>query len=252
MASKNKSGKSRLDLLLVERGLAASRQKAQAMILAGEVRVNGRKETKAGAPVPKDAAIEVTSSLQRFASRGGLKLDGALDDFAISAERRVCLDVGSSTGGFTDCLLQHGAKRVYAVDVTVSQLAWKLQKDARVVQIEKNARQLEPADFPEPPELVTLDVSFISVEKVLGPAVGVSAPGAEFLVLVKPQFELEREAIGKGGLVSDPRLQERAVERVKAAATTLGLEVLGVRPSRVAGAEGNQEFFLRARRKPVQ
>ncbi len=244
-----KPGKKRLDVLLVERGLAESREKAQAMILAGEVQADGARADKPGARVAESASLEVHSRLQKYASRGGFKLEGALEDFAVDAAGRVCLDVGSSTGGFTDCLLQQGARRVYAVDVTASQLAWKLRQDARVVQIEKNARELTSADLPQPVDLVTIDVSFISVEKVLGPAVRATRPGAEFLILVKPQFELSREEVGKGGIVRDEKLREKAVERIRRAALRAGLEALGVKPSRLPGAEGNQEFFLHARRK---
>jgi len=249
---KEKRGERRLDVLLVERGLAETRQKAQAMILAGEVSVAGRAPAKAGALLPADTRIEVSSRLQKYASRGGQKLEGALEDFAVHVAGQICLDVGASTGGFTDCLLQHGAARVYAVDVTASQMAWKLQQDARVVRIEKNARELAPGDVPEPVDLVTVDLSFISVEKVIGPVARLARPGAEFLILVKPQFELSRGEIGKGGIVRELELHKKAIERVRQAAAAAGLEVLGVQPSCLAGAEGNQEFFLHARRKPLE
>ncbi len=243
-----KSQKKRLDLLLVERGLAESRQKALAMILAGEVAVNGAKEEKAGAQIAESARIEVTSRLQKYASRGGLKLEGALADFSINPEGRICLDLGSSTGGFTDCLLQHGAARVYAVDVNIGQLAWKLQNDPRVVKIERNARELQPTDIPEAVDLVVSDVSFISVTKVLSPAVAAAKPVATFLILIKPQFELRREDVGPGGIVKDESLHRKAIESVEEFAKSLGLELLGVLPSRLTGAEGNQEFFLHARK----
>ncbi len=248
---KSKS-KKRLDVLVFDRGLAESRQKAQAMILAGEVLVDGRKVIKAGALAPVEAHVELTGARQRYASRGGQKLEGALEDFALDVAGHICLDVGSSTGGFTDCLLQHGAARVYAVDVTVDQLAWKLQQDPRVIRVERNARELSTKDIPLRVDLVTLDVSFISAEKVLGPAAAVARTGAEFLILVKPQFELDRGDVGKGGVVRDPKLHEKAIERVKQAAIRAGLEIAGVRPSRLQGAEGNQEFFLRARRRSVE
>jgi 23S rRNA (cytidine1920-2'-O)/16S rRNA (cytidine1409-2'-O)-methyltransferase len=161
----------------------------------------------------------------------------------------MCLDAGSSTGGFTDCLLQNGAKRVIAVDVNTQQLDWKLQRDERVVRVEKNARYLLPADVPEKAELIVADVSFISVGKILPALIGVAKAGATFLILVKPQFELERGQIGKGGIVRDPELHQKAIERVREAASAEGLEILGVQPSRVTGAEGNQEFFLHARRR---
>ncbi|HJY88323.1 MAG TPA: TlyA family RNA methyltransferase [Candidatus Acidoferrales bacterium] len=246
MASAPQTEKKRLDVLLVERGLAESRQLAQALILAGQVLVSGQKRDKAGALVPPGANIEVVGSRLRYASRGGLKLEGALEDFHLPVANKLCLDIGSSTGGFTDCLLQHGARRVYAVDVSVNQLAWKLQQDPRVVRVERNARNLRPEDLGEPVDLVTVDVSFISVIKLLPAVVAVAAPGAEFLILVKPQFELERKEIGKGGIVRDPQLHERAIEQVKRAAWAV-LRVEGVRPSRLPGAEGNVEFFLHAR-----
>lgn len=249
LKSKNKK---RLDVLLFERGLAESRQKAQAMILAGEVFVEGQKAAKAGVLVSADASLKLTGTLQQYVSRGGQKLEGALKDFGVDVTGRVCLDVGSSTGGFTDCLLQRGAARIYAVDVTVDQLAWKLQKDPRVIRIERNARELTPKDIPTPVDLVTIDVSFISAEKVLAPAVALARTGAEFLILVKPQFELDRGEIGKGGIVREPLLHEKAIERVRQAAIRAGLEVADVRPSRLRGAEGNQEFFLHARRKGVE
>jgi 23S rRNA (cytidine1920-2'-O)/16S rRNA (cytidine1409-2'-O)-methyltransferase len=239
--------KKRLDVLIVERGLAPSRQRAQAMLLAGNVLVDGQPAGKAGAQVPAEVQITISGETLRYSSRGGLKLEGALVDFQISPEGKTCLDAGSSTGGFVDCLLQRGAARVYAVDVNTKQLDWKLTRDARVSTIEVNARQLRRDQIPEPVDLVTADLSFISVEKVLPALVSVARAGAEFLILVKPQFELERGDIGKGGIVRDPALHERAVERVRRAAVAVGLEPLGVRPSRITGAEGNQEFFLHAR-----
>jgi 23S rRNA (cytidine1920-2'-O)/16S rRNA (cytidine1409-2'-O)-methyltransferase len=242
-----KAEKKRLDILVAERGLAESRQQAQALILAGHVLVNGQKQGKAGTRVAADARIEIIGSRMRYASRGGVKLEGALEDFQISPEGKICLDIGCSTGGFTDCLLQHGAQRVYAVDVTVNQLAWKLRQDSRVVPVERNARNLSPRDLGEKVDLVTMDVSFISVTKVLLPVAALARPGAELLILVKPQFELERGQVGRGGIVRDPRLHERAIAGVGAAAAKAGLRVLGVRPSRLPGAEGNQEFFLHAR-----
>jgi 23S rRNA (cytidine1920-2'-O)/16S rRNA (cytidine1409-2'-O)-methyltransferase len=244
-----KPGKARLDVLLVERGLAASRERAQAMLLAGQVRVNGTSTAKAGSQVAKDARIEVAGETLRYASRSGLKLEGALEDFGVDPQDRICLDIGSSTGGFTDCLLQHGARKVYAVDVTIDQLDWKLRRDPRVATVEKNARYLRAEDIAEASSLVTADVSFISVTKILPALVPIAPAGAEILILVNPQFELEKRNVGKGGIVRDAALRERAVERVRAAAIETGLEILGVQPSRVAGAEGNQEFFLHARRR---
>ncbi len=246
--SKLKAAKKRLDQLVVERGLAESREKAQAMILAGEVRVNGERSEKAGAQIIGDARIEVSGGSAKYASRGGLKLEGALEDFGIDVEGKVCLDVGASTGGFTDCLLQRGARRIYAVDVTPQQMAWRLVQDARVSQIKANARNLRPEQIPEPADLVTMDVSFISVAKVLPAVVAAAGANAEYLILVKPQFELDRGDVGRGGIVRDVSLHDRAIERVRQAALAAGLRVEGVRPSRVTGAEGNQEFFLHARR----
>jgi 23S rRNA (cytidine1920-2'-O)/16S rRNA (cytidine1409-2'-O)-methyltransferase len=246
---KAKPGKTRLDVLLVERGLAASRERAQALLLAGQVRVNSTAVTKAGTQVPADARIEIVGETLRYASRGGLKLEGALEDFRVSAAVKTCLDVGSSNGGFTDCLLQHGARKVYAVDVTIDQLDWKLRRDPRVVTVERNARYLRPEDIGEPVDLVAVDVSFISVGKVLPALVPVASAGADFLILIKPQFELEKREVGKGGIVRDPALHQKAIERVTGAATEVGLEIVAVRPSRITGSEGNQEFFLHARRR---
>jgi len=239
--------KQRLDILLVERGLAESRQKAQAMLLAGEVRVEGQRHDKPGERIPADARIEIESTQARYASRGGFKLEGALRDFSVDPTNRVCLDVGSSTGGFTDCLLQHGAARVYAVDVTPEQMAWRLQQDPRVIRIERNARELKRSDLAEQPEIVTVDASFISVAKILPAIADVATTGAHFLILIKPQFELDRKDIGKGGIVRDSALHERAIERVTVAARACGLAPVGVNPSQLTGAEGNQEFFLHAR-----
>jgi 23S rRNA (cytidine1920-2'-O)/16S rRNA (cytidine1409-2'-O)-methyltransferase len=244
---KPKSAKKRLDLLIVERGLAESREKAQAMILAGEVRVDGERSEKAGAQIGEDARIEIVGITGKYASRGGLKLEGALEDFGIDVGGKICLDIGASTGGFTDCLLQHGARRVYAVDVTPQQMAWRLQQDGRVTQIKANARNLRPEHVPERPSVVTLDVSFISVAKVLPAVVAAAGLGAEYLILVKPQFELDRGDVGRGGIVRDTALHERAIERVRQAALDAGLRANGIKPSRLTGAEGNQEFFLHAR-----
>ena len=246
-----KSSSKRLDALVLERGLADSIAKAQAMILAGEVSVDGARVDKAGTHFPEKARIEVSSRTAKYVSRGGFKLEGALEDFSIDPAGRVCLDIGSSTGGFTDCLLQRGAARVYAVDVNIDQLAWKLRNDPRVIRISRNARDLRTEDVPEPVDLVVADVSFISVSKVLPPAVAAAKPGADFLILVKPQFELPREDVGPGGIVSDAALHQKAITAVSGAAIKRALEVLGTRPSRLAGAEGNQEYFLHVR-KPVR
>jgi 23S rRNA (cytidine1920-2'-O)/16S rRNA (cytidine1409-2'-O)-methyltransferase len=238
----------RLDLLLVERGLADSPQKAAAMVLAGEVQVDGKRAEKAGMPIASDAEIAVASRQQKYVSRGGVKLEGALDDFSFNPAGLVCLDIGSSHGGFTDCLLKRGAARVYAVDVNIEQLDWKLCQDARVIRIERNARELRNPDIPEFVDLVAIDVSFISACKVVGPAARLAKSGAHFFILVKPQFELPREEIGQGGIVSDKKLHEKAILAVRQNVESLGFESLGVRPSRLPGAEGNQEYFVHARK----
>jgi 23S rRNA (cytidine1920-2'-O)/16S rRNA (cytidine1409-2'-O)-methyltransferase len=243
-----KPKRKRLDVLLVERGLAESRQKAQAMILAGEAEVDGKKAEKAGRNVAETARVEVHSRLQKYVSRGGFKLEGALEDFCVSAQGRICLDIGSSTGGFTDCLLQQGAARVFAVDVNTDQLAWKLREDARVIRIKRNARELTQRDVAESVDLVVVDVSFISVRKVLPGACACAKAGADLLILIKPQFELERGDVGKGGIVRDPKLHEDAISSVRRAAESLGLTILGVAPSHLPGTEGNQEYFLHARK----
>jgi 23S rRNA (cytidine1920-2'-O)/16S rRNA (cytidine1409-2'-O)-methyltransferase len=249
---KRKTPRTRLDKLLMARGLASNAQKAQAMILAGEVFVNGARVSTSGTPIAEDALVEINSREQRYASRGGFKLEGALRDFHVDPVGKVCLDVGSSTGGFTDCLLQHGAIRVYAVDVTVDQIAWKLRQDPRVLRIERNARELGSHDIPESVDLVTLDVSFISVGKVLPPAAAVAKEGADFLILVKPQFELGRKEIGPGGIVAEPDLHEKAISIVRQATSSAGLRSVGIQPSQLAGAAGNQEYFLHARKNSLR
>jgi 23S rRNA (cytidine1920-2'-O)/16S rRNA (cytidine1409-2'-O)-methyltransferase len=249
---KSKLVRKRLDLLLVERNLADSQQKAQAMILAGEIQVDSAPAGKAGMLVPQNANVEVTSRQQKYASRGGIKLEGALQDFSLDPSGKVCLDVGSSTGGFTDCLLQHGATRVYAVDVNVDQLAWKLRQDPRVIRIERNARELKLSDIDEPIDLAVVDVSFIAVSKVLPAVASAVKHAADLLILIKPQFELPREDVGPGGIVTDQSLHQKAVATVRHSAQTAGLECLEVRPSHLTGAEGNQEYFLHARKKTLR
>jgi 23S rRNA (cytidine1920-2'-O)/16S rRNA (cytidine1409-2'-O)-methyltransferase len=249
---KSKPAKKRLDLLLVDRGLAESAAKAQAMILAGEVSVDDVRANKPGSPIHEDARVVVVSRAQKYASRAGVKLEGALADFAIDPAGCICLDIGSSTGGFTDCLLQQGALRIYAVDVNIDQLAWKLRQNTRVVRIERNARELGRQDIPEQVDLVVVDVSFISAAKMLPSAKAIAKPGANLLILIKPQFELPKEDVGTGGIVNDPALHEKAVEKVRAAARVSGLEIAGVRPSHLPGAEGNQEYFLHARKNPLE
>ena len=242
--------RTRLDKLVLERGLAPTREKAQALILAGQIHLNGRRADKAGMPVPADARVELVGEPPRYVSRGGIKLEGALEDFSLDPTGKICLDIGSSTGGFTDCLLQHGAARVYAVDVGKGQLDWKLRQDARVAVREGiNARHLKPEEIGEPVDWVTLDVAFISVAKILPAALACARPGATFLILVKPQFELSQKQVGKGGIVRDPALHREAVEKVTQAAVEVGLGEIQVRESRLPGAEGNREFFLCARRR---
>jgi 23S rRNA (cytidine1920-2'-O)/16S rRNA (cytidine1409-2'-O)-methyltransferase len=249
---KSKTARKRLDVLLVERGLADSVAKARAMILAGEVRVEGTRAEKAGTPVPENRRIDVTSRTQKYASRGGIKLEGALADFSLDPAGRVCVDVGISTGGFTDCLLQKGASRVYGVDVNVDQVAWKLRQDPRVIRIERNAREMRAEDISELVDLAVADVSFISISKVLAPISKVIKPKADVLVLVKPQFEVRRDEVGPGGVVREPALHEKAIESVRKACLAAGLQVLGVRPSCLTGAEGNQEYFLHTRKKVLE
>lgn len=236
----------RLDLLLVERGLAQSREKARALILAGQVLVHGQKIDKAGHSVSIDSKIELLES-PKYVGRGGLKLEAALDHFRIQTAGKVCLDIGSSTGGFTDCLLQRGAARVYAIDVGTAQLDWKLRSDPRVIVHEQvNARYLGREQVPEPIDLAVCDVSFISITMILPVLPNLLAERAEMVILVKPQFELERHQVGKGGIIRDPALHHQACRRVEEAVQRLGYgsEII---PSPILGAEGNQEFLLYAR-----
>jgi len=246
---KPKPVRQRLDVLLVGRGLAESPGKAAAMILAGEIEVDGKRADKAGTPFLSNAKIKIISRHQKYVSRGGFKLEGALKDLAIRPAGKICLDVGSSHGGFTDCLLQQGANRVYAVDVNVEQLDWKLRQDARVVPVKHNARELSSENIAELADLVTIDVSFISALQVIAPAAKLAKAGAAFVILIKPQFELPRDKVGPGGIVKSKKLHERAVLSVRKIMNSLGLKFLKVRPSRLPGAEGNQEYFLHARKK---
>ena len=237
--------KLRLDLLLVSRGLAPSREKAQAMILAGLVEVDGRRAEKAGSPTPSEAEIRVSGPPHPYVSRGGVKLAAALDAFSIDVAGRVCVDVGASTGGFTDCLLQRGAARVYAIDVGRGQLDAKLRNDARVVLREKvNARRLSRDHVPEPPTLAALDLAFISVRLVLPAVKDVLAPGAWIIVLVKPQFEAGREEVPRGGVVRSDAIRQRVLRDVEEFGKGLGLVPVGSIPSPIAGARGNREFLL--------
>ena len=239
----------RLDLLLVERGLAPSREKAQAMILAGEVTVDGQKAHKAGQPVHGEARLEVAAKAA-YVSRGGLKLEGALATFEIDPTGLICLDVGASTGGFTDCLLQHGAERVYAIDVGHNQLDWRIRQHPRVVAREGiNARYLRPDALPEPVDLIVSDVSFISILLILPALPPLLKPGGRMVLLVKPQFEVGREQVGKGGIVKDPVLQAEVCAKVEAAAGNLGFRTR-LAESPILGAKGNKEFLLFAEHLP--
>jgi len=239
--------KARLDQILTERGLADSREKARAMILAGSVTVDGQKAEKPGHSYPVDCRIEV-AALPPFVSRGGIKLAAALDHFQISVQDFVCLDVGSSTGGFTDCLLQRGAACVWAVDVGRGQLDWKLRNDPRVVVREGvNARYLSSEDFPQPFDLAVCDASFISATLLLPSMSALLKEHGEMVILVKPQFEVGREQVGKGGIVRNPKLHAQACERVRAAVEALGFQA-EIMDSPILGAEGNKEFLLHARR----
>ena len=244
--------KSRLDVLLVERGLVSSRTVAQALVLEGKVRVDGHVETKAGRLVPDDMPLEVEAP-PRFVSRGGEKLEGAFAAFpGWTVDGRVCLDVGSSTGGFTDCLLQHGAARVMAVDVGTNQLAWKLRADSRVwVRENFNARYMTAADLPERPARAVTDVSFISLTLILPPMTEVLLPGGEMISLVKPQFEAGRGQ-APGGVVTDPAVRARVVDDISAFGTkTLGLDLLGVAESPLRGRDKGNIEYLAWWRKPV-
>jgi 23S rRNA (cytidine1920-2'-O)/16S rRNA (cytidine1409-2'-O)-methyltransferase len=236
----------RIDSLLAERGLATSRARAAEEVRAGRVRVGrgGERAEKPSQLVPTDAELQLEPGL-RYVSRGGLKLERALDELGIAVFGRDCLDVGASTGGFTDCLLQRGAARVIAVDVGRGQLDWRLRGDERVVVLERtNARDLVPSDLPFPPGLATIDVSFIGLAKVLPAVAPCVAPEGEILALVKPQFELRRRDVGKGGVVRDPALRRAAIASVAEVAETLGLRVRGVARSGLPGPKGNRESFL--------
>jgi len=235
--------KERADKLLVERGLVESREKAQALIMAGYAYADGKRISKPGERIPADARLEL-KGMMRFVSRGGYKLEKALKSFNLSPEGMVCLDAGASTGGFTDCLLQRGAKKVYAVDVGTGQLDPKLRNDPRVVALEKtDARNLSPELIPERVDLITADLSFISLTKVLESLIPLLKEGGLMLVLVKPQFELSPREVKKG-VVRDPADRMRAVEKVANFARELGLSVLGVTKSSPRGPKGNEEFFL--------
>lgn len=241
--------KQRLDKLLVERGLAETREKAQALILAGQVLVNDQKSEKPGTQVGVDARIRLIGDTLKYVSRGGLKLEAALDRFGISVAEKICLDIGASTGGFTDCLLQRGAARVYAVDVGAGQIDWRLRSDPRVVLRERlNARNLTRGDIGEAVDFACVDVSFISATLIVPRMPAVMKPGAYAVVLVKPQFEVGRGQVGKGGIVRDPLFHADALWKVHYAAEDAGLIVADDMPSPIRGAEGNQEFLMLLRK----
>ncbi len=251
--------KARLDVLLVERGLAASRDRAQALILAGRVLVGEQKVEKPGAAVPVDTPIRMLGEDLPYVSRGGLKLAGALKRWAIEVRGRACLDVGASTGGFTDCLLQHGATHVTAIDTGFGQIALKLRNDPRVRLLERtNARLLEPSSLDAPDSagkaqnatLLVMDVSFISVTLVLPAVLAAATSLTEAVILVKPQFEAGRAHVGKGGVVRDPAAHELAIAKVAECVRSLGWQVVETIPSAITGARGNREFLLYAKRVP--
>jgi 23S rRNA (cytidine1920-2'-O)/16S rRNA (cytidine1409-2'-O)-methyltransferase len=240
------AGKQRLDLLLVDRGLAASREKARALVLAGQVRVDGQRAEKPGHTIPLDCLVEIVDR-PPYVSRAGKKLEAALVGFRIDVVGKTCLDVGASTGGFTDCLLQRGARLVYAVDVGKDQLDWKLRTDSRVVRREGlNARYLRLEDIGEQVDLATCDVSFISVTLILPPVAALLRERGEMVILVKPQFEVGRGQVGKGGIVRDPALHAAARARVEQTVRALGFHA-DLMESPILGAEGNKEFLLYAR-----
>ena len=238
----------RLDVLLVERGLAASRERARALILAGQVRVDGHPMTKAGSAVAADADVTVETPDHPYVGRGGVKLAHALDAFAIDPRGRAALDIGASTGGFTDALLQRGAALIVALDVGHNQLDWKLRNDPRVIVLERvNARTLTAAQLPDQARrfgLITIDVSFISLRQILPVLPPLLAPGADVIALVKPQFEAGRNDVGKGGVVRDPAIHERVVAEVTQAAAALGFHRAGMVESPITGMEGNREFLV--------
>lgn len=237
--------KERLDVLLVKRNLAPSREKAKAVIMAGSVLVDGQREDKAGAMFPETVQITVKGNTLPYVSRGGLKLEKAMTHFGLSLEGRVCMDVGASTGGFTDCMLQNGAVKVYSVDVGHGQLDWKLRNDERVVCMERtNIRYVTPEDIAEPVQFVSIDVSFISLTKVLLPVRNLMEEGAQMVCLIKPQFEAGREKVGKKGVVRDPKVHEEVIQQVIAYARSIAFGVLHLEFSPIKGPEGNIEYLL--------
>jgi 23S rRNA (cytidine1920-2'-O)/16S rRNA (cytidine1409-2'-O)-methyltransferase len=237
--------KERIDKILVERGLTPSREKARALVMAGQVVVDDHAVDKPGQMVPVAAQVRIKGEVLPFVSRGGLKLEKALDEFNIDVAGIVALDVGASTGGFTDCLLQRGARKVMAVDVGYGQLAWKLRQDNRVVSLEKtNIRHLTPDRLPDVPDLAVIDASFISLAKVLPATLELVRAGGTIIALIKPQFEVGRGQVGKGGVVRDGEKHREVVASIKAIAESLGLAVMGVTESPILGPKGNREFLI--------
>ncbi|MEM7008323.1 MAG: TlyA family RNA methyltransferase [Thermodesulfobacteriota bacterium] len=239
--------KQRLDLLLVERNLASSRSKAQALIMGGVVYVDGQKVDKSGTMLKYDADIIVKEKSIKYVSRGGLKLESALSNFNIDVTKNCALDIGASTGGFTDCLLQNGAAKVYALDVGYGQLDWKLRNDDRVVVMEKvNARHLKPDDIAEMVDIIVIDVSFISLTMIIPAVLQFLKPKGYLIALIKPQFEVGKGEVGKGGIVKDENKHKQVIEKVTQHLVELKLDVLGVIQSPILGAEGNKEFLVAA------
>jgi 23S rRNA (cytidine1920-2'-O)/16S rRNA (cytidine1409-2'-O)-methyltransferase len=237
--------KERIDKLLVEKGWVESRERARAMVMEGKILVNGQRVDKPGTAVPFTAQIEVKGEGIPYVSRGGIKLEGALKVFGVNPQGKVVMDVGASTGGFTDCILQKGARKVYAVDVGYGQLAWKLQTDPRVVNLErKNIRSLKKEEVEEEVDLILVDTSFISVTKFLGHLLDFLKKDGKILILVKPQFEVGKGQVGKGGVVRAPDLHRQTIEGITEFCRKVGLKVLGVTPSPLRGPKGNQEFFI--------
>lgn len=237
--------KERLDVLMVNRGLAESREKAKAVIMTGNVFVNDQREDKAGQKFPEEVCIEIRGKKLKFVSRGGYKLDKAIAVFPIELKNRICMDVGSSTGGFTDCMLQNGAAFVYAVDVGTNQLAWKLRQDERVRSMEKtNIRYVTPEDIGELVDFVSIDVAFISLTKVLEPVKALMKEGASMVCLIKPQFEAGREKVGKKGVVRDPAVHREVIGNIISYAGSLGFAICGLDFSPIRGPEGNIEYLL--------
>lgn len=245
--------KERLDVLLVKQGLAVSREKAKAVIMAGCVYVDNQKEDKAGSMFPYTAKIEVRGNTLKYVSRGGLKLEKAMECFGVALKDKICMDVGSSTGGFTDCMLQNGAVKVYAIDVGHGQLDWKLRNDPRVVCMERtNIRYVVPEDLQEHADFSSIDVSFISLTKVLLPVYHLLTETGEVVCLIKPQFEAGREKVGKKGVVRDPKVHEEVIEKVMEYAQSIGFWPLHLDFSPIKGPEGNIEYLLHLTKKQIQ